>query len=621
MIQQIITNYTFNVIAKTITLNDPAYSTIVLERLQLITNVTTNIIIYNFANPGSAVIVSNNVITLTGSLPGMANTDRLQIIYSPPVTTDVQLVSVSILPLPTGGATSANQVTGNTSLGSIDSKIPAPGQALAVGSIPVVLPTSQITTLTPPAAIANYANETGGNLAAIKIDADSLVLQVGPISTTPTANTLQDRLKSVFTAISGVLNIRSLTSASDSVTTVPSGTQTISGIVTANASTNLNTSSLALESGGNLTAINTNTSKIPSQGTAIISSSMPVNIASNQVVPTSVSSLPLPTGAATSALQTTGNTSLASIVTSTSNIPVLGQAASANSTPVVLSNDRLMNLNKVTSDIYTYYPDLLTQYPDLQGAFIDTEINPNDPKQWTYHYNSGNTVLRGSPIVVDEGYLSPYSMGLYAYGNNSLVYARKSRGGRTIPSNTTTLIFGAFISVEQWWQHGLYQIYFGFDSQQNSPASGNVLSRDWSKICYLQNTGGTGGPDDNKWQVDLSFNESTPTFSDIPNSIQGSPSTTTVYPIPWNEPNKPMWIPVWFSFRYQTKLYSKLSLNGGDLTIDLSSLSTAPDTTGLPAYQNGFNIIVGVQNRNSGTGPNIGGVTFQMPFLAYSKLN
>lgn len=62
--------------------------------------------------------------------------------------------------LPSGASTAANQSTGNASLSSIDGKIPALGQALAAASTPVVLPAAQITTLTPPAAITNYATET-----------------------------------------------------------------------------------------------------------------------------------------------------------------------------------------------------------------------------------------------------------------------------------------------------------------------------------------------------------------------------------------------------------------------------------------------------------------------------
>lgn len=44
-----------------------------------------------------------------------------------------------------------------TSVASIDTKTPALGQAVAGGSVPVVLPATQITTLTPPAAITGFA--------------------------------------------------------------------------------------------------------------------------------------------------------------------------------------------------------------------------------------------------------------------------------------------------------------------------------------------------------------------------------------------------------------------------------------------------------------------------------
>lgn len=46
------------------------------------------------------------------------------------------------------------------SVASTDTKTPALGQALAAGSVPVVLTAAQITTLTPPAAITGFATET-----------------------------------------------------------------------------------------------------------------------------------------------------------------------------------------------------------------------------------------------------------------------------------------------------------------------------------------------------------------------------------------------------------------------------------------------------------------------------
>lgn len=62
------------------------------------------------------------------------------------------------------GVTHLATIAGDTT--SMDGKLPALGQALAAASVPVILPSATITTLTPPAAITGFALETGGNLAA-----------------------------------------------------------------------------------------------------------------------------------------------------------------------------------------------------------------------------------------------------------------------------------------------------------------------------------------------------------------------------------------------------------------------------------------------------------------------
>ncbi len=91
----------------------------------------------------------------------------------------------------------------------------------------------------------------------------------------------------------------------------------------------------------NSTAIKNSTAsldtKAPAQGQATMAASTPVVIASNQsAIPVSNASLPLPTGAATSALQTTGNASLATIAT---NTLAAGQGTKAASSPVVIASD------------------------------------------------------------------------------------------------------------------------------------------------------------------------------------------------------------------------------------------------------------------------------------------
>jgi hypothetical protein len=78
MSKQLISAYSYNTAAKTVTLTD--FTTVRLDRLQLITNTTTNQIIYNFADSSVATAsVSGNVITLSAA-PG-SNTDKLMIIY------------------------------------------------------------------------------------------------------------------------------------------------------------------------------------------------------------------------------------------------------------------------------------------------------------------------------------------------------------------------------------------------------------------------------------------------------------------------------------------------------------------------------------------------------------
>lgn len=68
-------------------------------------------------------------------------------------------VAVQSSALPSGAATSVLQTSGNASLTSIDAKVPALGQALAAASVPVVLTATQLSTLTPPAAISGFATQ------------------------------------------------------------------------------------------------------------------------------------------------------------------------------------------------------------------------------------------------------------------------------------------------------------------------------------------------------------------------------------------------------------------------------------------------------------------------------
>lgn len=77
--KQIIKNYSFNATARTITFTD--FTTISLERVLLITNVTDNAVIYIFNTPSRGGSVAGNVLTLEFDTSSMSNSDKLQITY------------------------------------------------------------------------------------------------------------------------------------------------------------------------------------------------------------------------------------------------------------------------------------------------------------------------------------------------------------------------------------------------------------------------------------------------------------------------------------------------------------------------------------------------------------
>jgi len=189
-----------------------------------------------------------------------------------------QPVSASSLPLPTGASTEAT-------LSSLNGKVPSQGSALTASSIPVNIASDQTVPVsgtfwqaTQPVSGTVTANLSAtdnsvldsidtavngtltvdGSGVTQPVSASSLPLPTGA-STEATLSSLNGKVPSqgsALTALSIPVNI-----ASDQTVPVSGtfwqATQPVSGTVTANAGTNLNTSALALESGGNLADIKT----------------------------------------------------------------------------------------------------------------------------------------------------------------------------------------------------------------------------------------------------------------------------------------------------------------------------------------------------------------------------
>lgn len=272
-----------------------------------------------------------------------------------------------------GAATASLQTTGNTSLSTIATNtgnIPAQGQALAAGSLPVVLTAAQLSTLTPLSSVTVSGTVTANaGTGTFAVSAASLPLPTGAATAakqpalgtagTPAADvlTVQGATSMIALKVDGSGVTQPISAAS---LPLPAGAATAAGLTTIN--TTLGSPFQAGASIGNssfgatqATAANLNATVVGPAGAALAKDSSLTTINTTLGTPmqqtggtvtanagsgtfaVSASALPLPSGAATSALQTTGNTSLNSIDT---KVPTQGQKTMSASLPVTLASDQ-----------------------------------------------------------------------------------------------------------------------------------------------------------------------------------------------------------------------------------------------------------------------------------------
>lgn len=94
--KNLITNYTFSAASRQITFT--GYSSLSLNQILLVTNVSRNTIIYNFADPLAGGSITTNVLTLSADTTSMSNSDSLQIFIDDLIypSTDATLSAINL---------------------------------------------------------------------------------------------------------------------------------------------------------------------------------------------------------------------------------------------------------------------------------------------------------------------------------------------------------------------------------------------------------------------------------------------------------------------------------------------------------------------------------------------
>ncbi len=195
------------------------------------TNTGTNAIgVVNASNPlpvsasiDTTGLATTTTDTNTTTIAGAVSGGEMQVSITSEGALSVETTQQSVLG-------EVSDINSNTA--SIDTKTPALGQALAAGSVPVVLTAAQLTTLTPPAAITGFgtsANQTTiiGHLDGVEgllttIDADTgniatavtnLPTVFGTTSLVTTTSHTDDLANSI-----DVLNVRNINYVFDGTT-------------------------------------------------------------------------------------------------------------------------------------------------------------------------------------------------------------------------------------------------------------------------------------------------------------------------------------------------------------------------------------------------------------------
>lgn len=376
-----------------------------------------------------------------------------------------QPVSAASLPLPAGAATSALQTSGNASLTTLATNLPPQGQALAAASTPVVLPATQITALTPPTTVT-VTQATGTNLHTV-IDSGSVTVSNFPATQPISAASLP----------------------------LPTGASTS-----------------ALQTSGNA-SLSTIATNLPPQGQALAAASLPVVLTAAQVTtltpPTTVTvtqatgtnlhavvdsgtvtanagtgtfavsatSLPLPTGAATAALQTSGNASLATIAALS-----LAQGSTTSGETGVLMQGAVTTSAPSYTTAQTNPLSLTTA-----GALRTDASGTNQPVISATSSSSGTIAGNGNIIAV--GALGPYAGVVFAISgtwSSTLSIQGSNDGTNYFPINAVNLGNTAAGSIATITTNGLYYAPVGYTNLEL--VSSNYVSGTVSCVCTFHST-------------------------------------------------------------------------------------------------------------------------------------
>lgn len=456
--------------------------------------------------------------------------------------------------------------------------------AVKVDNSAVTQPVSAATLPLP----SNAAQETGGNLAAINtgIGATSDAAYAGSGNAT-----VLSTLKGVYAAIKGTLNTRALSSGTDSVTTVPSGTQAVSV-------SSLPLPTGAATEGGNLATIVANTAtSANAQGTSAtgitqmtggagilgwlsgiyskLSNTLTVSVSSLPALPTGsntignvgVNSLPaLPAGS--NAIGTVGVTSLPSLPAGSNEIGKV--TALQNGT----WNNVMWGQVLDTPPVYTSGANMPVVLNTSGQLMVDASLKPITIGQSALPSGAATeTTLASVPTAINAGFKSlTYWTALNVDGKTRSAYVRQETKD------------ASGVSSFSWFDN--------MGASISAPASPRLLTQEEVGTRILERLLVTDVYSDSNFEEGFKVNDVLIHLFSVTNDL--SLNTLSEYPNPdiigiqfdlWVNERNGLVVPY-----SQVKQYAKLT--------ETSIKKVSPSNSSLPTQATEFMPVMGVPQRS-----------------------
>lgn len=195
--------------------------------------------------------------------------------------------------------------------------------------------------------------------------------------------------------------------------------------------------------------------------------------------------------------------------------------------------------------------------------------------KFKHHKQAALNLFRYPPDIVRHGFYHSYALSMHTPpGDNHEAWARYSEGGLVIPEDAEYFLMGGVVALRAYAESFISHFVVGFDHQVGG-------DRCWARIRAQVSDGESNIVDRVQYS---STGTNTPVWVNATDVDGNAISFGSI----WNEPKKPMFLPIAFLFHKPTRKIKRIHVNTNtyetDLQVSLGETVAGFDYGGVPMF-------------------------------------